>query len=67
MCSNFFGILFSPPYLVAGCMVKAGATVSGGTALILFRAPVSAGLCGAERPDILLDGEWLVVGEAFVD
>ena len=48
-------------------MVKAGATVSGGTALILFRAPVAAGLCGAERPDILLDGEWLVVGEAFVD
>lgn len=37
--------------------------------LHLFRAPVVAGLCGAERPDIPFDGEseWPVVGEAFVD
>ena len=30
MCSNFFGILFSLPDLVVGCIVEAGATVSGG-------------------------------------
>ena len=40
MCSNFFGILFSPPDLVVGCMVEVGATVSGGTAF------VSSTFCG---------------------
>ena len=35
--SSVFGILISLPYLV-GCMIEAGATTSGGTALHLSRA-----------------------------
>ena len=66
MCSNFFVILFSPPDLVVACMVEAGATVSGETAFVSSTCCGGAGLCGTERVDIPLDGEWLVVGEAFV-
>ena len=48
-------------YLV-GCMVKAGATVSGGTALILFWAPAAAGFCGQRGLTFRLMGSgwWLV-------
>lgn len=48
-------------YLV-GCMVKAGSTVSGGTALILFWAPAAAGFCGQRGLTFRLMGSgwWLV-------